>query len=87
MIIFRKTIIGQRSTDHQFNFTIPQAHALYHIDIRFLGSSRLPIMTFLKLPLILAGAMVLRSVDAACIEDNCYRGERPLYAYLYTHTI
>ncbi|KKY34069.1 hypothetical protein UCDDA912_g05946 [Diaporthe ampelina] len=30
-------------------------------------------MTFLKAPLILVAMMVLRSVDAACVEDNCYR--------------
>lgn len=32
-------------------------------------------MTFLNLPFILATMMVLRGVDAACVEDNCYRGE------------
>lgn len=33
-------------------------------------------MTFLNLPFILATVMVLQGVDAACVEDNCYRGER-----------
>lgn len=32
-------------------------------------------MTLLKLPIILAAAMVFRSTDAACVEDNCYGGE------------
>ncbi|KAG6353732.1 hypothetical protein INS49_005441 [Diaporthe citri] len=52
-----------RSAAPTFFTTLPFIH--------FPGSI-LPIMSFRKLPLILAAAMVLRSADAACIEDNCY---------------
>lgn len=38
-------------------------------------------MTLLKLPIILAAMMALRGVDAACVEDNCYGGERQQKTY------
>lgn len=33
-------------------------------------------MTLLKLPVLLAATMVLQNVDAACVEDTCYTGEK-----------